>query len=219
MPSVLKIRTWGITFLTVWFMPCALARTERIQSRGAKHGERKWQYDHWKARDATKGARKKGKHFIVQRCQEDETCRASQTFPGSCTEEHCRDLDYLAPIDISYVATWKNRSRYKNKSCAETQSWTTSRADDKCRWFSTSSWRTWSSPTSTRTGESLHPEKRTRATASIRWKIAIRFWAAKLELESQLVAGIMFIFSLVAVKKWHEPQQGEWQDQQWWEER
>ena len=67
--------------------------------------------------------------------------------------------------------------------------------------FHTSSY-TCSSPTSTRTGGSLHPEKRTRATTTFRWKIAIRSWVKKLELESQLVAGIIFIFNrVVAFRK------------------
>ena len=47
-------------------------------SRGAKHRLSQWQYDHWKARDATKCARNTGKDSIVQRWQEDETYRASQ---------------------------------------------------------------------------------------------------------------------------------------------
>ena len=89
-------------------------------SRGAKHGLSQWQYDHWKAGDATKGARKKGKDFIVQRWQEDETYRASQTVHG-WTEEYCRYLDDLAPIHMSYVATWKERSRCEKQSCAGTQ--------------------------------------------------------------------------------------------------
>ena len=114
MPSVLKIRTEGLLYCLCGLCLVQMARTERIPSRGAKHGQSQWQYDHWKARDATKGARKKGKNSIVEGCQEDDTCRASQTVPGSCTEEQCRDLDYLAPIDITYVATWKERSRYKN---------------------------------------------------------------------------------------------------------
>ena len=102
---------------TMWCMPCALAGTEKKKlkddSRGAKHGLSQWQYDHWKAGDARKGARKKGKDFIVQRWQEDETYRASQTVHG-WTEEYCRYLDDLSPIHMSYVATWKERSRCEN---------------------------------------------------------------------------------------------------------
>ena len=46
-------------------------------SRGAKHGVSQWQYYQWKARNATKGAKKRGKGFIVQRWKEDETYRRS----------------------------------------------------------------------------------------------------------------------------------------------
>ena len=63
-------------------------------SRGAKHGQTQWEekIPWWK---------------------EDETYRASHTARG-WTEEYRRYLDYLAPIDISYVATWKARPRYEN---------------------------------------------------------------------------------------------------------
>ena len=112
-------------------MPYAVAGTERRKirsqfevmsvpfypvregdTRGAKHGQTQWQYDHWKARDATMGAKKRGTDSNVQRWKEDETYRASQTAHG-WTEEFCSYLDCLAPIDISYIETWKERSKYE----------------------------------------------------------------------------------------------------------
>ena len=86
-------------------------------SRGAKHGQTQWQYDHRKARDAKKRCAEERDISIVQRWQEDETYRASHTAHG-WTEEYCSYLDYLAPIDLSYVATWKERSRYENSLCS-----------------------------------------------------------------------------------------------------
>ena len=39
--------------------------------------------------------------------------QTSQTVHG-LTEEYCRYLDSIASVDISYAATWKERSRYEN---------------------------------------------------------------------------------------------------------
>ena len=79
-------------------------------SRGAEHGENQWQYDHWQARDAEKGATKHKRDSIELRRKNDDIYRASQTFHG-WTQECCRYLDHHATIDISTVATWKQRSR------------------------------------------------------------------------------------------------------------
>ena len=67
----------------------------------------------WKARDATKDAKKRGNRSIVQRWQLDEKYQASQTARG-WTEDYWRHLDYLATVDIWYVVTWNERSRYEN---------------------------------------------------------------------------------------------------------
>ena len=166
-------------------------------SRGAKHWQTQWQYDFWKARDAKRSA-KTGKDSIVLRWQEDEKYRASYGW----TKEYCRYLDYLASIDTSHVAKWKERSRYENSLVLKLNDELlpgrmTNRED-----FPQAARALGSSPTSTRTGESSHPEKRTRATTTIRRKIAIRSSVAKMELESQLVAGIIFVFNrVVAFKK------------------
>ena len=78
-------------------------------SRGAKHGERQWQKYHWTVKDAQKGARKHNQDSIELRWIN----RAFQTKIG-WTREYCRYLDFLTTIDISYCATWKQRSRYEN---------------------------------------------------------------------------------------------------------
>ena len=82
-------------------------------TRRAKHGQNPWQYDHWKARDATKGAQKRKYRSILHRWQKEEAYQESESARG-WTQEYCRYLDYLATVDISYVATWKERSKYEN---------------------------------------------------------------------------------------------------------
>ena len=79
------------------------------ESRGAKHG-----IPQWKARDATKGARKRDHKSLTLRWQKDAMYRAAQTVHG-CREEQWQYLDYLATIDISNTATWSERSRYENR--------------------------------------------------------------------------------------------------------
>ena len=127
--------------------------------------------------------------------------RASQTARG-WTEEYCRYLDYIAPIDISYVATQQGRSRYEKMFVLKLNDGKhpgrmTIRDDF---------------PHAARALGALEreqgrvnpqiPKKKTRATTTKRWKIAIRSWVAKLLLECQLVASILFIFNkLVAFKK------------------
>ena len=88
------------------------------------------------------------------------------------------------------------------QSCAASQRCTPTRADQRSRGFSTSSSRICSSPTSETVGESFHSEKRTNATETIRWRITIKSWMAKLELERQPITGVIFTFNnLVAVRK------------------
>ena len=87
MPSVLKIRTLKIPS-SVCIMP-SLEQKRKIKTRfeimsvpfhtvreddtrGAKHGQSWWQYDHWKAKDATKGARKSTHRSIPHRWLEEE---------------------------------------------------------------------------------------------------------------------------------------------------
>ena len=82
-------------------------------SRGKKHGYAQWQKDHWKAKDALRAAVKTGKVSILQRWQEDEVDRESQSVHG-WAESFCRYLDAIYKIDISYTATYQQRLRYEN---------------------------------------------------------------------------------------------------------
>ena len=85
----------------------------RDYSRGARYGQSRWQYDHWKAKYAQRHAEKKAHDSIVLRWQNDERYRTSQTVRG-WTEEYCDYFDDVANVDISYVATRGERSRYEN---------------------------------------------------------------------------------------------------------
>ena len=80
---------------------------------GGRHGPEQWQYDHWKARDATKGLTKRGYDSIVHRWLTDPQFQESQMSHG-WTEEYCRYLDYLTTFNIKYNATGPERSRYHN---------------------------------------------------------------------------------------------------------
>ena len=80
-------------------------------TRGAKHGQSRWQYDHWKAKDATKGARKRKYRSILHRWQEEEAYRESQTARG-WTEEHCIYLQLVA-----YHTTQQGKSNQDMKTC------------------------------------------------------------------------------------------------------
>ena len=114
----------------MWCIHHAVAGTEKIgtqfefvsvpyylvrfdYSRGAKYGQSQWQYDHWKARDPKRGATRHKHDSIELRWKRADKYRASQTFhrwPG----EYSRYIDHLTTIDISFVATWKQRSRNEN---------------------------------------------------------------------------------------------------------
>ena len=88
--SMLKVLAWGITLLPMWCLPKTQLEKMTVPFFTMRE-------------DDTRGA-----HCapMARRWQN----RASQTARG-WTEEY---LDYLAPFDISYVATWKVRSRYEN---------------------------------------------------------------------------------------------------------
>ena len=70
----------------------------REDPRGAKHGLSQWQYEHWKAKDATKGPRKKGNNPLCNDGRKMKRIGLPKQF-------------MVAPIDISFVATWKDRLR------------------------------------------------------------------------------------------------------------
>ena len=84
---------------------------EEDDSRGPRHGQQQWQYDHWKAKDVTRGLRR-GYDMIVQLCLADKRYQESQWNHG--WTEHCRYLDYVTIVDVKYIATWPERSRCHN---------------------------------------------------------------------------------------------------------
>ena len=70
----------------------------------------KEQYDHLKATDSTRNAKKKESSFSTARWHEDEFYRHSQT-AIRWTEECCQYLKSLMSIDFSRTATGKERLR------------------------------------------------------------------------------------------------------------
>ena len=89
-------------------------------SRGAKYCQNQWQYDHWKARDPKRGATRHKHDSSELRWKSADKNRASQTF-HLWAGEYGRYLDPLTTIDISFVATWKQRSRYEKQPCTGRQ--------------------------------------------------------------------------------------------------
>ena len=95
-------------------VPYYFARINR--SRRKKCGEQKWQTDHWKAKDAMRGAVKHNENknpLISVRWMTDEQNRSSQMAQG-WTEAYCRHLDYLVTVDITHVAPHHQRHRYES---------------------------------------------------------------------------------------------------------
>ena len=82
-------------------------------SRGARHGQSQWQYDHCTAKDTKRNSQKKNHDSILLKWQNMKRCRKSRTAVG-WTEESCRYLDSIASVDISKIATWSERSRYEH---------------------------------------------------------------------------------------------------------
>ena len=87
--------------------------TRKRTTQVERAGQSQWQHDHWKAKDAQRLVENKGHDSIVLRWQNGEIYRTSQTVHG-WTEEYCRYMDYVAFVDISFAATWSERSRYEN---------------------------------------------------------------------------------------------------------
>ena len=86
-----------------------------INARGKRHGIKQWQEDHVRAKDATRGAKKRtGNPSILARFQEDEWYRHSQIEKLGWTEAFCRYLDYIVTIDISHQASQVQRHGYES---------------------------------------------------------------------------------------------------------
>ena len=80
---------------------------------GERHGPAEWQYDHWKATDATRGVNKIGYKSIAHRWLTDPRYQDSQWSHGS-TLEYCKYQDDLKTVSVDHVASWDERGRYQN---------------------------------------------------------------------------------------------------------
>ena len=88
----------------------------------------------------TQNAMRQGRSMIPSCCDGEmmNSIGTSQTVHG-WTEEYCRYLDFIASVDMSYVATNKERFKVRKQFYARNQRWTTISANDTSRRFSTSS--------------------------------------------------------------------------------
>ena len=89
---------------------------DSLLKRCATHGERQWQKDHWKGKDAKKEAKKHNQDSIEIRWINDAENRESQTKIG-WTREYCPYLDFLTTIGISYCATWEAAKPIRKQPC------------------------------------------------------------------------------------------------------
>ena len=111
MPIVLEESQRRNSQLLIWNMSYAsLEQTEKIKNRigvistplyitkegqsGERHVPAQWQYDHWKATDATRGVTKSGYKSIVHRRLTDPQYQESQWSHG-WTLEYCKYSDYF----------------------------------------------------------------------------------------------------------------------------
>ena len=79
MPSLEQQRKIKSQF-EIFSIPSYVVKTD--DSRGARHGQSQWQYDHWKAKDAKRHAAKKNHKTILLKWQNDEKYRTSQNSCG-----------------------------------------------------------------------------------------------------------------------------------------
>ena len=80
---------------------------------GERHGPKQWQYDHWKAKDATIAVKQRNFKSIEHRWLTDPQYQKSQSSHG-WTLEYCTYLDYLKTVHLDHVANWDKRDRYQN---------------------------------------------------------------------------------------------------------
>ena len=82
-------------------------------SRRAKHGRERLQYDHWKAKDATRRRIQEKLPFLF--CTNGRQTNDIKNLNGITDgQTYCEYLDYFATVDATYIATWPERSRYHN---------------------------------------------------------------------------------------------------------
>ena len=209
MPS-LEQRKGIRTQFEVVFVPHHFVRFD--YSTSAKYGQSQWQDDHWKAREAKRGATRHKHDSIEIQWKNDDKYHAFQTF-HRWAGEYSRYLDPLTPIDISYVATWKQRSRNEKQHCTGRQRRPAAGFYGRKERFSASQLTTLelfnvnkdeSFPISSNDSES--------GTA---------FFKEKMRSDIQRQSGTWNVHWSHAssssstdwwkLGKWHEPQQGEWQ--------
>ena len=75
--------------------------------------QKQWQHDHWKAKDAAEGAKKRDYKSIEHRRLTDPAYQESQLSHGWVLE-YCKYLDHLKTVNMDYIATWRERDRYQN---------------------------------------------------------------------------------------------------------
>ena len=185
-----------------------------INGRGKRHGIKQWQEDHVRAKDATRGAKKRtGNPSILARFQEDEWYRNSQIEKLGWTEAFCRYLDYIVTIDISHQASQVQRHRYESTvhmKCGDSNRQLRPTRDDyhKATRALVTIWK-----------EQPHPKTRkNKADKHITVQDRTAFGVAQRTLAGTFLKSIFS--SLVNIKFFNivEPQIGHnvrWQDSQW----
>ena len=116
-------------------MPYDVVKTDC--SRGAKHGETQWQYDHWKAKDAQRHVTRKKHDSILLRWQNDERYR-TQTVHG-WTEEALSLPGFHRICGHIVCCNIQRAFKIRKQFYAGNRRWTTTRANDTSRILSTSS--------------------------------------------------------------------------------
>ena len=150
--------------------------------------------DHWKAKDAKK---KDAEADMTPSCIDGiqtRQYRESQWNIG-WTEEYCRYLDYLLTVDIKYIATWPERSRYHNMLVLKLQDGKDSVKMSKRDDFNLAARSLVILGHQEGRGNLHLPKSKKERQVTARWVTSIRPGVAKLELSKILwIAGIIFIF-------------------------
>ena len=132
------------------------------------------------------------------------------------TEENCLYLDHLAPTDMSYVTTWKERSRYELMLVSKLND---GKHPGKCQ-----TERIFHKQLAhlERQQRRVNPqipknerERQRPFDEQLRSELEWQSWNWKV---GRSQASSSSSTDWWQSGKWHEPQQEEWQNQQWWEE-
>ena len=79
--------------------------------RVAKHGRSQQQYDHFRANESTRHAKKEKVFVHYGKILESTNCIRNSQLAIAWTEEHCQYVDSLMAIDFSHTAT-RNENNY-----------------------------------------------------------------------------------------------------------